>query len=112
MTIKQPILEGEGQAADDGASQASSVATNTTGNKSKRSRSPLKNMADLRLAEKPIKVIYLRQKEQLPADMTSLFIKARDIRIGRGIIPEPVEEQVQDVMTLRDDTLDLGSLFD
>ncbi|KAJ4307385.1 hypothetical protein N0V84_012775, partial [Fusarium piperis] len=80
-----------------------STKTSTTGaSKSTRSRSPVKNMADLALAEKPVRFIYLKSRRDLPADVTSLLNNIKAVGCGHGIVPKPVVEAVQASLGLMD----------
>lgn len=102
-----------GSVAEDLRSQTGSIMTeDTAGDNSKRSRSPVKNMADLRLAEKPVETVLLRTKEQLPRDVELLFRRSKEIRAGHDIVPRDVEEAITAALTLADDPISSGSIYD
>ncbi|KPM44127.1 Phenol 2-monooxygenase [Neonectria ditissima] len=88
---------------DDPSTPTRSTKTSTTGaSKSARSRSPVKNMADLALAEKPVRFTYLKSRGDLPADVKSLLNHIKMVGSGRDILPEPVVDMVQASLGLMD----------
>ncbi|KAL0764041.1 hypothetical protein CaCOL14_013368 [Colletotrichum acutatum] len=60
---------------------------------STRSRSPIKAMADLGFAQRPVKVVPLDKPEQVPSDIRPLFDAIRGFRFDISIVPSAVEEQ-------------------
>ncbi|KAK7432213.1 hypothetical protein QQZ08_001158 [Neonectria magnoliae] len=88
---------------DDPTTPTRSTKTSTTGaSKSARSRSPVKNMADLALAEKPVRFTYLKSRGDLPADVKNLLNHIKTVGSGRGIVPVPVVDIVQDSLGVMD----------
>ncbi|KAL6362264.1 hypothetical protein LRP88_04342 [Fusarium phalaenopsidis] len=71
------------------SSVTGSTRTDTTGGSSRlrRKRSPVKNMSDLRLADRPVVLTILQRPDQLPSDVVGLVTLARAIRQGSNIIP-------------------------
>ncbi|RSM06629.1 hypothetical protein CDV31_009058 [Fusarium ambrosium] len=95
------------------SSVTGSTRTDTTGGSSRlrRKRSPVKNMSDLRLADRPVVLTTLQRPDQLPSDVVGLVTVARAIRQGSNIIPRQVEQQAQSCMTIIDDLVSDSSFY-
>lgn len=99
------------------ASPSPTRSTNTSSaggrsNRSGKSRSPVKDMADLALAEKPIRqVTNLKREDDYPPDVRPLLHHIRQIRRGFGIVPQPVAEQVQELLSILDNPIEEENVY-
>jgi hypothetical protein len=75
----------------------------STGGASGRSRSPIKSMADLSLAEKPIRMTGFAKNTQLPLDVSEMYRKLRALSSGKEILPAVIK-----VSTLAGEVYALG----
>ncbi|WQF90331.1 Putative PD-(D/E)XK nuclease [Colletotrichum destructivum] len=60
-----------------------------------RLRSPVRGMANLEFADKPVKVVDLVDPSQIPNDVSSLFREIKRIKAGRGVVPESLRHDVE-----------------
>ncbi|KAI5455751.1 hypothetical protein BGZ63DRAFT_325613, partial [Mariannaea sp. PMI_226] len=111
LPFRQPDFASDRRFPDDLSSQPSSTKTSTTDRKSNRSRSPVKSMLDLRLAEKPMETIILDTLDQLPPNATALFASSLDASQCRNIIPHCMRERVQAAKSILDPALDAESHY-
>ncbi|KAF4472842.1 L-aminoadipate-semialdehyde dehydrogenase [Fusarium albosuccineum] len=79
---------------DDASSITGSTRTGVApaSKKSSRTRSPVKDMTDLRLAEKPIEAMMLKSLDQLTQDVIELFEGAKNAKELRGIVPRSAKQ--------------------
>ncbi|RMJ02219.1 hypothetical protein CDV36_015511 [Fusarium kuroshium] len=80
--------------------------------KSSRTHSPVKDMTDLRLAEKPIGTIMLESLSQLTGDVIDLFHNAKEASESRGIAPHSAREAILADRTPLEPTLTNGTFYD
>ncbi|KAF4982283.1 hypothetical protein FZEAL_2069 [Fusarium zealandicum] len=107
ISLRQPILT----PGDISPTPTRSTKTSTTG-KSNRSRSPVKNMADLALAEKPVQIKQITKEADLPQDARDLVRCVKQVRRGIAIIPKGKHGEVQSLLTLMEDPLDESNIYD
>ncbi|RSL52089.1 hypothetical protein CEP54_011110 [Fusarium duplospermum] len=124
IALRQPNFSftqlSEHSLVDDGPpmAAASSVTGSTqTGpvpgsKKSSRTRSPVKDMTDLRLAEKPMETIILESLSQLTGDVIDLFHNAKDASESRGIAPHSAREAILADRTPLEPTLTNDTFYD
>ncbi|RSL87272.1 hypothetical protein CDV31_016284 [Fusarium ambrosium] len=80
--------------------------------KSSRTRSPVKDMTDLRLVEKPIETTMLESLNQLTGDVIDLFHNAKEASESRGIAPHSAREAILADRTPLEPTLTNGTFYD
>ena len=69
-----------------------SRSQSSTGNSSRRSKSPVKQMADLRLANKPIvDVMFGNNLSQLPLDIRETYKQLKILSDGEGVLPAAIK---------------------
>lgn len=88
----ESIGVGSSAAGGHSRSQSSAALSSTASRESgytKRSRSPVKGMSDLQLADKPIK--FQDILGELPLDVANLYQQLEDISDGNGIVPAAVK---------------------
>ncbi|GJC90560.1 hypothetical protein ColLi_13398 [Colletotrichum liriopes] len=62
---------------------------------SKRSRSPVKGMASLQFAEKPVRPVELTRQDQIPGDIVNLVKDIKRIKAGKAIVPKAIRQDVE-----------------
>ncbi|GJC89848.1 hypothetical protein ColLi_12686 [Colletotrichum liriopes] len=65
---------------------------------SRRSRSPVKGMANLEFAERPVRVVTPKSLAQIPEDIRTLCEEASRVRDGVAVIPASIREEVDNMM--------------
>lgn len=80
--------------------------------RSTRLQSPVKNIADLTLAEKPVRFTYLKSRGDLPADITSLLNNIKTVGCRHGIMPKPIVETVQASLGLIDPNITDDNIYE
>lgn len=81
-----------------------STTTTDSGLSGKRRRtSPVKRMADLKLADKPVVSDFLDDASQLPPAAIPLYQRLRRISIGRDILPRAIQDDVAASLTVNED---------
>ncbi|KAL0933535.1 uncharacterized protein CTRU02_212498 [Colletotrichum truncatum] len=62
---------------------------------SKQSRSPVKGMASLQFAEKPVLSAELTRQDQIPTDISNLIKDIKRIRAGIAIVPKAMRQNIE-----------------
>jgi hypothetical protein len=99
----------------DSAHSTHSITTSNTGDdggKSTGSRSPVKNVADLVGARKPVNFAYPKREQDFPTDVRWLLSRVREARSGQAIVAKAAIDDVRSSLGFMDDPLDQKAIYD
>lgn len=74
--------------------------TDDSGGKKSGSRSPIKGIADLAFAEKPVRAVRLKKREEYPADVHTLVDRIVRVAGYQDMVPKGAINQVRDSLDL------------
>ncbi|TWU70675.1 hypothetical protein ED733_001551 [Metarhizium rileyi] len=113
--LEQPLVDADsftGDASSRVGSARTGIVPTSKRSKLSRTRSPIKDMTDLQLAEKPIKKVLLISLDQLTPDVIELFHKSKAASGLRSIAPRSAKEGIKARLAPLDSELAENAFYD